>query len=279
MNPPVFPKADPGRADRICDDVISLLKLANNDEQKKRVQRWCFHTLKKAVSYTNIPWWFSCRLFCGPIYEGQDIFNLNGEKLEAVIAVYGESKLEQKSIGYVLEQRGLAYIHNRANQGCPRVYAQHGGQLHLWPAPKDVEIPLMITYTQPITPENVPDSWETLLVDGIIGLYARHFDSSGLLESAGEFQNRFYTALKFERKANNYDSEPTDKGYIWPAFCRGDSISTAWFDTNQSSYDNDIIYPAHSDDVGSVQIRPDSDELTDAKHGYPFVQVRGDHQP
>ena len=277
MIEPDYPKPDPDRPKRIVTDVINLLKLNDNERNRAMAAAWLKHVLVKARQTSKLPWWFQRRLFCCLAYPGQDVFDLQGDKLEAILSVYCPMKLEQKPAGYIIEHRAASAMDNLANCGEPACYAQHGGRLHLWPAPEQ-PYPLQITYTAPITPECIPSSWETIVIDGIIGLYGRHFDSSGLLEDAAAFVERFYAALKQDRDCNNLDVIKCDQDPALPAMA-GDSISSAWLQINASAYEAEIIRPAYTDVAGAMQIRPNRDNTLMAQHGMPFVQIPGDRQP
>lgn len=279
MIAPDFPKVDKERKGRIISDVISLLKLVKTSEQEEIISRWCAHTLNKATKSSRLPWWFASRLFACKIYPGQDVFELQGNnKLDGIIGAYCSQKMIVKPISYILECRSSSYTGKKANRGEPVVYSQYGGRLHLWPAP-DKEMPFIISYTVPITTEIIPDSWESILVDGIIGLYGRHFDKSGLLESASEFRDRFYLALKNERAICSFDSHPIERHMSVSANSFGDSISNAWMEINSSSYENEIIKPSYSGRHGNMQIRPNLDVIEHSAHGQSFAQIPGDNQP
>lgn len=276
MIDPLYPEPDPEREDRIISDVINLMKLRNDDAMKAMVKRWLQFTLVKAQRFSRLPWWFSRRLFACIIHEGQDVFDLQGE-LDRIIATFCPEKLAVRPIDYILEQRANAYTHSRSNCGEPVYYALHSGRLHLWPAPEKSTM-LCVTYSKRMTADILPSEWESFLVDGIIGLYGRHFDSSGLLEDASEFTARFWEGLKTSR-SEHFDTTAYERfDRAWPK-SRSQSSSEAYGEISTAAFDNAILKPAYDNAPGSIQILADRDEMAKNQRGTPFAQIKGERQP
>jgi hypothetical protein len=60
--------------------------------------------------------------------------------------------------------------------------------------------PFAILYTRPMDLAIVPDYWETVVLDGVLGTYGRHFDRDALGDSPEEFERRYESKLQ---RANN----------------------------------------------------------------------------
>ena len=273
---PQYPEPDPEREKRIVNDVISLMKLSNDEARRKMVTRWLEFTLTKAQRFNRLPWWFARRLFACMVYEGQDVFDLQG-KLDRIIAVFCPLKLTIKPIGFIIEKRSTSHKYERSNLGEPVYYALHSGRIHLWPVP-DSAIMLAVTYSRQLSPDIVPVEWESFLLDGVIGLYGRHFDSSGLLENANEFTARFWEGLKASRN-EHFDTESFErKDRDYPAN-QGMSVSQAYAEINSVDFENAILKPAYDGAPGEIQILANREKIQKNKRGTPIAQIPGDHQP
>ncbi len=273
---PLYPPPDPTRKERIVQDVIDLMKLRDDDVMKAKVRRWLGFTLTKAQRFNRLPWWFAKRLFGCKVYEGQDVFDLQGE-LDRLIGVFCPGRLRAKSMDTIIQRRAQADYYQQANCGIPEYYALHGGRLHLWPAP-DAEMMFCLTYSIPLTVERVPPEWETYLVDGIIGLYGRHFDSSGLLEEAAGFEAAFWEGIKSSR-ASHFDSESTSLVDHANPLSIAQTLFGAYTEVNSTDYHNAIIKPAYLASAGQVQILANKGQEGSNTRGTPIMQIGGDRQP
>ena len=269
---PVYPVPDPAREQRIINDVIQLMKLPKDDKTQAMVKRWLAFTLIKAQRSSRKPWWFATRMFACMVYQGQDVFDLQGQ-LDRIIAVFCPCKLDACPIGFIVEKRTTCYTNSHANCGDPAYYGLHSGRLHLWPAPEK-EIMLCITYSTPLTPDTVPDEWEPCLVDGVIGLYGRHFDSSGLLENPAEFINRFWEGIKATR-CEHFDTAPTERIDSSYPKSQTTTLSQAYAEISSTSYENAVIKPAFDGSPGEIQILSDREDIQQNKRGTPITQIQG----
>ena len=271
MIEPQFPPPDPERASRIIKDVIELMQLSNDEATRNKVNRWLELTLYKACGMNRLPWWFARRLFACKIYEGQDVFDLQ-EGIDKLIGLYCPEKLQLKPIGFIIEQRSeWAYTYNHGNPDC---YALYGGQIHLWPAPKE-ETLFIISYAQPVKIEQVPPEWEGCLLDGVIGFYGQYFDRSGLLKTPEDFTQRFIAGIKASRN-EHFDTEAYHRYHHAEIRKGGLTSFLAYAETSMVDYENAIIKPAYSDAPGKVQILADKEQ--DNQRGVPFAQIPGDQQ-
>ena len=273
---PQYPVPDPEREKRIVNDVISLMKLRDDEARRKMVTRWLAFTLTKAQRFNRLPWWFARRLFACMVYEGQDVFDLQGN-LDRIISIHCPLKLTNKPISFIIEKRSISHKYDRSNLGEPIYYALHSGRIHLWPAPDD-EIMLTVTYSKLLSPDIVPDEWESYLVDGVIGLYGRHFDSSGLLENANEFTARFWEGIKSSR-SEHFDTQPFERKDRDSPNSQGMTVSQAYAETNSVDYENAILKPAYDGAPGKIQILANKDEIYKSQRGIPITQIPGDRQP
>jgi hypothetical protein len=187
-----YPPSDPAREQRIVDDVCDLLHDRGAATQTK-IKRWLTHTLAK--SKLNRHWWFLDRLARAALGYGQDIVDLAGP-LDRVAAVYAPMRLHQIKLGQMTDLRQYAAANGKPNGGIPTHYALEAGRrVHLWPCP-DRCLAFASLYARPMTVDCVPDDWETILLDGVLGLYGRHFDRDALAQEPAEFERRFWAALR-----------------------------------------------------------------------------------
>jgi hypothetical protein len=56
--------------------------------------------------------------------------------------------------------------------------------------------PFSCLYTRPMDLAIVPEFWETVVLDGVLGTYGRHFDRDALGSSPEEFERRYESKLK-----------------------------------------------------------------------------------
>ncbi len=279
---PQHPRPDSTREDRIIDDVMALLKLrttvvTNNSrmqDPKETVRRWLGHTLTKAVRYNKLPWWFAKRHFVMTVYPGQDVFDVKG-KVDRLLSVHCKQSLDKKSMEWISGQR--AECEGRNNSGEPRFYCEYGGRLHLFPAPAQPML-LTVLYTIPMTCAIVPDDWEAILLDGVIGLYARHFDSSGLRgEGAAEFASRFWQALKEYRDYNQDASLHYRKQPQANRNSTTRTVSSVMAEQGATNPTDDaILVVSLQGESGTIQILPD--DPADSQSGVPVAQIPGEYQ-
>ncbi|MCW7555532.1 hypothetical protein NX722_23495 [Endozoicomonas gorgoniicola] len=280
MIDPQYPKPDSERKERIITDVTGLLKIRDDDDTRAKVGRWLHHTLIKAQKHSRRPWWFTKRVFSFIAYPGQDVFDLKGS-IDSLISLHGKDKILKKPVDQIMAYRSHAYDNGNTNRGEPKIYAEFGGRLHIWPAP-DKKMMLHLCFTVPMTSDIVPDEWETFLVDGVIGLYGAHFDKSGMIGEPQEFANRFWSSIKYAN-SNNHDIDIIERrtNYSFSAHTSGENLSTALAKVNSGNYLDDpdnIVTPAYQGVAGkTAQVLADDD--SENTHGTPFLQIPGDEQP
>jgi len=71
--------------------------------------------------------------------------------------------------------------------------------------------PFAILYTRPMDLAIVPEFWETLVLDGVLGTYGRHFDRDALGSDPQEFERRYEAKLQ---RANT-DSWDLERAPLW----------------------------------------------------------------
>ncbi len=278
MIEPIYPPPDPERESRICTDVIDLMKMQKTEESNQKVARWLQLTLAKAQRFNRLPWWFAKRLLGCRIFAGQDMFDLTGA-MDRIIAAYCLEKLKHIPLGTIIQRRNNADCHQRINSGEPRYYCFDGGRLHLWPAP-DKDMLFIISYACPLEAAIVPAEWETILLDGIIGLYARFFDSSALVnkENGQEFLPRFWEGLKATR-SHHFDSETFERQLEGTPKQHRETLYTAWAESALGSVGALRITPTLRGTPGDIQIPADKGMEHKNKPGVPITQIPGNYDP
>lgn len=183
------------RIDRVVTDVCTLLH-DSSAEARARAGRWVGHVLQDAK---RRPWWFLKKRASVALTVGQDIVVLKGD-VDRVTAVYGPERLVKLSFDEVTRLRLHAQAKSLPNAGRCSHYAieraNDGTRLHLWPAPPLAGAAFTVMYTRPLDLAIVPDEWETLILNGVIGQFGRHFDRDSLTQDAGQFEQRYERQLR-----------------------------------------------------------------------------------
>lgn len=273
-----FPPTDAKRGARICQDVMELMKIRQDEQNVHLVGRWLELTLAKAKQFNRLPWWFARRFYACRIFAGQDLFDLSGD-MDRVIAVYCLKKLSHIALSEIIERRHTANCYHRVNRGEPAYYCFDGGRLHLWPAPEK-DMLLAISYSCPLKAEIVPAEWETILVDGIIGFYGRFFDSTGLInkETGAEFLPRFWEGLKATR-SSHFDTEVYERFLKELPKQQGDTIYSLWAESALGSVGSLSLTPSVRGAPGEIQIPADEGmEHLNQPH-VPITQIPGNYDP
>lgn len=189
-----YPPQDNSRESRIVNDVCVLLHDDNPATQDK-VKRWIQHVLYKAREVKRF--WFLENLAVKTLNAGQDVVDLVGH-LDTVHAVYGPTRLENIPLSEVAELRADALVNSKPNAGkCLKYAAEAGRRIHLWPVPS-ATFTLSVLYSRPIHVETVPFHWESIILDGVLGFYGKHFDRDALMQDPTDFIAQFYNAVRRE---------------------------------------------------------------------------------
>ena len=245
-SPPLhpYPAPDFDREGRLVQDVIDLMHGTDNDDFKRKVKRWLTLVLQDAGRRRR--WWFLEHAVTTTLGPGDDVIDLKGH-LDRVIAVFAPERLTKAPLSTILEKRLTASRDNLPNAGPqPTQYALEAGRrLHLWPAP-DRAVQLGILYARPLHVALVPDEWESILLNGVIGKYGRHYDRDALLDKAGNLEERFEHAL---RNAGS-DSWDIDRLQRWTDDLASGTVAAA--STNGEAYR--FTAPASLRGVGAVQV-------------------------
>lgn len=208
-----YPPKDTTREDRVVADLIDFMKADDLAAVQTRVKRWITHVLNDAKRGRK--WWFLENVAVAKLEAGADIIDLKGD-LDKVVSIWAPKRLRKVSLQTIVALRQDVKENNRANAGTPDVYALEAGKrLHLFPAPGE-EIDFLAHYTRPLKVEIVPEEWETLILEGVIGLYGRHFDRDALVESPKAFLDRYKLGLK-ELRGDAFDIEQILADWNWPA--------------------------------------------------------------
>ena len=189
-----FPAADHERLGRVIADFAAFIRFDTNAANTAMVTRWIGHVLNRA-QLAQPRWWFLENLASTTLAAGVDLVDLRGA-LAGLCAVWAPLRLEQRALPWIVDKRQCAARYGRSNAGWPEYYALEAGRrLHLWPAPHQA-MPFVLQYVRPIDIAIVPDTWEPVLLDGLVGLYGRHWDRDALTSRPAEFEKRFYAGLR-----------------------------------------------------------------------------------
>ncbi len=197
----MFPTQNDDRAKQITTDVIELMQMGSSSASKNRtrVNRWFKLLLSHLNSYPKKPWWFTITRASCELLSGVDVIDIDGDFYKP-IALMAPGRLTQKSLQFIEEQRALATDGN-FNGGDVVHYAFEGHRIHLWPAPKKT-VRFTLVYATPLNAAKLPEEWEPMLIDGIIGRYGRHFDKDAMMDDMSDFERRFMHMLK---RINNFN--------------------------------------------------------------------------
>ena len=257
---------------------MNLMKIRQDEKNIHLIGRWLELTLAKAQRFNRRPWWFAQRLYGCRIFAGQDMFDLTGD-MDRIIAAYCLEKLKHIALGEIIERRHTANYHHRVCLGEPRYYCFDGGRLHLWPAP-DTDMLLAIRYSCPLEAEIVPEEWETILLDGIIGFYGRFFDSTGLInkETGAEFLPRFWEGLKATR-TQHFDTEIFERTLDAHPKQQGETLYALWAETAMGAVGTLSLTPSLRGAPGEIQIPADKGMEHLNKPRVPVTQIPGNYSP
>lgn len=188
-----FPAQDNSREDRVVSDVCDLLHDAG-EATKTKVKRWIAHVLSEANRREG-PWWFLRNYAQTTLQAGNDVIDIKGH-VDRIGAIWGPKRLRLMPFGALIDLRMNALADNRPNAGTPSRYALEAGRrVHLWPAPAAATAFGMLYYRPLVLPICSPE-WEDIVLDGVLGLYGRHFDRDALTQDPQFFEQRFYRKLR-----------------------------------------------------------------------------------
>lgn len=237
-----FPYTDSAREARIVEDVADLLhEQPPSAETARKIKRWIQHVLWDAAERRR--WWFLEAVAARWLNVGDDVVDLLGHA-EHVIAVWAPRRLQWAPLGQVLEYRAAAREPGRVNGGPPARYALEAGRrLHLWPAPT-ARTAIAVLYTRPMHVALVPNNWEGIILDGILGKYGRHFDRDALTQDPEAFEARYEARLARSAVATgHFDVERIERWMTELAAQSVDALSTAGGST-------ELLVPASVSGIG-----------------------------
>jgi hypothetical protein len=239
-----FPRQDASREERILTDLADLMHAPRDDDFDRRALRWIGHVL--AIAARGRKWWFLENVAGTTLKSGADMIDLRGH-VDRVAAVYAPKRLHLLSLAEITELRQAATVAGRPNAGEPTHYANEAGRrIHLWPAPATATR-FAVLYQRPMAIELVPDEWESIIVDGVLGRYGRHFDRDALTQDPAEFERRFYDALR-TAGVGHWDIERARR---WDDVLPPGSTLTAQSTTHSAT---DYVVPASMTGIGYVSV-------------------------
>lgn len=187
-----YPPQDDDRLGRIVADIQGLLHDTNAATQTK-IERWVNLVIADAAG--RRAWWFLKNVASTSLAAGEDIVDLKGA-IDKLMAVYCPRRLHQLPLGVLTDLRMHAAANGLPNGGPPTHYAiEAGRRVHLWPCP-NVAVTFATLYQRPFEVEIVPDEWEEILLNGVLGRFGRHFDRDALTEDPVEFERRYEAGLR-----------------------------------------------------------------------------------
>lgn len=190
-----IPEPDYERMNRLVQSVADVLFAPAADKDfKRKCEAW----IKAVVTKISLGWDFGFlqSVHYDTLVAGVGVFRLEGD-CNKVHAVFAPGRLRRYSL---VDSAASAAGHSFSHIGVPEAYAlESGNQLHLLPPPAD-DTSVAVVYSRPIDVSIVPDSWEPVIVDGVIGLYGRHYDRAALNEGSSEFERRFRREVRWLRR-------------------------------------------------------------------------------
>ena len=121
--------------------------------------------------------------------------------------------------------------------------------------------PFALLYTRPMDLAIVPEFWETLVLNGVLGTFGRHFDRDSLADDPEEFERRYEQQLL----RGNGDSWDIERLRRWdPDLDRDDDTAAGEHGTALSQSDGATSYtvPASLTGIGYVTIETGDYPLT-----------------
>jgi hypothetical protein len=266
-----FPVADHQRIDRVAQDISDLIfhvGVLNRENPQhaeffRKAERWADQTLR--VSAMGHRWWFLDNLKSATIQAGQDIIDLKGH-LDRVVSIYAPRRLHLTTLSNLIDLRARAAACNRPNAAreCTHYAVEAGKRVHLWPAPSQ-PISFHVLYQRPMHIALVPHEWEPIIVNGVIGMYGRHFDREQLSQDAAAFEARYREQLR-EAKTETHDVPVIRR---WRDELDGDVQAAANSSTDTAV---EVLVPASIEGVGFEMILSTGDYLLVDDGTAPFGQ-------
>lgn len=188
-----YPGVDGDREARVIQDIADLLhESAPSSETIRKAKRWIQQVLWDAEERRR--WWFLDAVASRWLNVGDDAVDIKGH-INQVVAVWAPKRLQQMSLSELLQLRQDRLANGGLNAGEPQRYALEAGRrIHLWPAPAK-RYPFCVYYARPMHIALVPNNWEGIILDGVLGKYGRHFDRDALTQDPAEFEARYERRL------------------------------------------------------------------------------------
>lgn len=209
-----FPYQDSDREGRVIQDVLDTLRddvvyeeLTEDTRLTRRIKRWIVHVLNDA---NRRKWWFLENVATTTINISQDIIDLRGH-VDKIAAVYCPQRLHKITLSEMTELRQAAATNSSANAASKATHyaIEAGHRIHLWPAPS-ASISFAVLYTRKIHVAIVPDDWEVIILNGIIGMFGQHFDRAALVDNPELFEIRYNNQL-IRAKTEHHDVEVIER--------------------------------------------------------------------
>lgn len=239
-----FPSVDQDREGRVVSDICDLLH-DHKEATQNKVKRWIKLILMEAAMPPR-RWWFLDNVASTTLDLGQDIVDLTGH-IGRIAAIYCPVRLHKTTLQHITELRMSATAESRANGGYPTHYALEAGRrVHLWPCPH-LTMPFAAMYQRPMDLAIVPDEWEMIVVNGVLGRFGRHFDRDQLTQDPADFELRYLDALR-RAALDGYDVERIEH---WD-----DTLPSGSSVTANSSTDTAVakVTPASLTGIGYVSV-------------------------
>lgn len=189
-----YPWVDGERETRVVQDIVDLLHESSpSAETLRKAKRWIQQVLWDAEERRR--WWFLEATAARWLNVGDDVVDVQGH-INLVAAVWAPKRLKHMPISTLLELRQNRLANGGLNSGEPQHYALEAGRrIHLWPAPAK-RYPFCVLYTRPMHIALVPNNWEGIILDGVLGKYGRHFDRDALTQDPADFEARYERRLQ-----------------------------------------------------------------------------------
>jgi hypothetical protein len=140
-------------------------------------------------------WWFLEVMARGTVLAGADAIDLSDD-VRLLGPVYCPKRLARATLNQMVALRAETTPNAVSRNPTPVRYAVEARRrIHLFPEPA-ADTDFTVLYTREMSVAIVPDEWETLILQGVLGYFGQHFDRDALTQTPEEFKADFLAGLR-----------------------------------------------------------------------------------